>query len=117
MRRHTGRNRNIRPPCITQHSVHQLRPRLGVPERSSDPENPHFGRLQRQRHCKRVIHIVPNVGINNDFFGSHRRWLRTTQASPENQSPCHQNKSSHAVSLHTPTCAFPPQPSILSIPL
>src|ERR1700687_4926378 len=112
MRRHPRRHRNIVPPRLSQHPIHQLRPCLRVPKRSRSPQNLHLGRLKRQRHRKRIIHIISNVSINNDFFRSARRGLTRTH-SEENQKPCHKNHCPHAASLHTRDCRRPGCPVLL----
>src|SRR5215472_14652066 len=64
--------RNVRAPDFAEHPVEQLGAHLRIAKRRGDAEDLQFGAAQGQRHRKRIVNVVADVGVNDDFFGRRR---------------------------------------------
>jgi hypothetical protein len=54
--------------------VRQPSAKFRIAERRGDAQNLQFRAAKGQSHGKGIVHIVADVGINDDFLGRRRRW-------------------------------------------
>src|SRR5208337_2359018 len=86
MSRSAHGHRNTLPPTLTEHPVQKPGPRLRISISSRDADNLQLGATQRQRHRESVIHIIANIGIDDDFLGSSgQRRLRLNANGQQDQ--------------------------------
>jgi hypothetical protein len=81
-RRAAHRHRNIFAAKFAQKTVQQLRSRFRVAERRRDAQYLQLRTMQSKRHSKRIINVVANIGINDDFFWPLHR-LSCSRRLPE----------------------------------
>ncbi len=71
-RGNAGGYRDVRTSDFGEEAVEELGASFCIAESRGNAENLQFGAVQRESHGESVVDVIPNVGVDDDFFGG--RW-------------------------------------------